>query len=872
YNLQDAVTSTETPDGGLVQRTFAPFGQLLTVERAVGTVATYLHDRDRLVGVDYSDDTPDVTYEYGAGGAAENAAGRVTRVVDGSMERTYGYDVDGNVARETATQDDNPFGKSNGSPPTWVTAWEYDSLGRLDLLTYPDGEVLAHDYDLGGRPSRLVSQAPQHDLYDQFGNTVPRPDVEIVYIDEVRYDQFGQPTYLRTGTGVETRSQREPTRRFLASIDTDSTAAVQFDGTTATVRPLQRLEYSYDAVGNVLGTLNRLYANGTETVITELGPPPENNVPGPSQHAFTYDGHYRLTGGVGTYIDRQENRDFTYETDYAANGSLLEKRQSTTTTSTTGNGGGGGGKDCNPNAKKCSGTGTGGGTTKEPTCESNTGSGGGGFNQDPETTYVIAAGDLVYAEEPVGTPLHRLIRSGSRTYTYDDNGNMTGWVQPCAKGKNNISRTLEWDAENRVTRIAEDNNDTEYRYNAEGARTLERGPGGTTWFVNEHWRTFNEGQRYANIYLGEQLLASHRTSPQPPPPPPCTDSCTCDSTDACQVAGASECDLANRVFDAATSTCQPKETRTIHFLHKDLQGSLRVATDEVGGVFQYVDYLPTGRPWVAGQSSIKDTPFLFAGGWTDTTYDLVNFGERWYDPREENFLSPEPLLEEDLYAVVDDPSLLSAYTYAASNPLRFVDPDGRAPRLASTGFDLGQNFEKHQSGDISISVARRAKREAPKITFGGRFSNNANGQKLFDAFKKHADRADRFSTILSISTEDGVRKIRVFGVTVKKTEVGDQVAPDPGPGDTGADRDDAPLAPPDPVGAPPAPDAADAADQRDVDQGDDGGANDGPGDAGAAAPPPDAGADGDDAPAPVPPPVTNVAQAAPGADGPDPPE
>ena len=39
------------------------------------------------------------------------------------------------------------------------------------------------------------------------------------------------------------------------------------------------------------------------------------------------------------------------------------------------------------------------------------------------------------------------------------------------------------------------------------------------------------------------------------------------------------------------------------------------ATDEVATVFQYVDYLPNGRPWVAGQSTIKDTPYLFAGGW-----------------------------------------------------------------------------------------------------------------------------------------------------------------------------------------------------------------------------------------------------------------
>ena len=451
YNRQDAVTSTTTPDAGLVQRTFAPSGQLLTVQRAVGTVASYAHDRDRLLGVDYSDATPDVLYEYGNAGAGENAAGRVTRVVDGSMARTYGYDVDGNVSRETATQDEHPFDEgSNGNPPTWATLWEYDSLGRLAVLTYPDGEVLTHDYDLGGRPSHLESQAPQHDLYNQYGDPVPRPDVQIVYVDAVRYDQFGEATYLRTGTGVETRYKREPTRRLLAGIDSDATAVPQFDGSIATARPLQRLRYTYDAVGNVRDSVNLLYAELPDTVITTVGPPPVNNVPGPSQHAFTYDGHYRLTGGIGTYIDRQENRDFTYATDYAANGNLLAKRQATTTTGTTGNGGGGkGGKSADITAnesldaanllylpsvtgdgaaqtdaatdagriKPVPTSGTTGGTTGERTCESNTGSGGGSFNQDVETTYTIAAGRPRVCDRP-GGPRHPPAHPFRQPYLY----------------------------------------------------------------------------------------------------------------------------------------------------------------------------------------------------------------------------------------------------------------------------------------------------------------------------------------------------------------------------------------------------------------------------------------------------------------------
>ena len=91
-----------------------------------------------MVGTEYSDCTPAVTYEYGDDDADENGVGRVTEVADGAMTRTYGYDVDGNVARETATQHPDPFGKgSGGSSATWTTRWNYDSLARLGTSPTP---------------------------------------------------------------------------------------------------------------------------------------------------------------------------------------------------------------------------------------------------------------------------------------------------------------------------------------------------------------------------------------------------------------------------------------------------------------------------------------------------------------------------------------------------------------------------------------------------------------------------------------------------------------------------------------------------------------------------------------------------------------
>jgi RHS repeat-associated protein len=795
YDLLGNRMSTTTPDSGLTEWFHTPAGEtgaiVDEVRRALGTAVTYQFDRDRPVGVFHPDDTPDVTYEYGAPGTrAANDAGRVARVVDGAMTRVYNYDVDGNVDSEAATRLTDPFGIGQTEPqPTFTTAWTYDSMARVRTLTYPEGEVVTTGYDAGGRPAVLQSLAPQDDRYDQFGAAVPQADLPITYISATGYDEFGQVVSTTTGTGVTTTYDRDPDRRFLTEVTTDSVAQLQFDGSMSTTRELQRLRYRYDKVGHVLDVVNALFDDGTATTLADLGTPSENNVPGAAQQSYTYDPQYRLTGAVARYVDQRETRDATYGVDRAPNNNLLWKTQATTTTGTTGKGGGGngngGGGNGNGNSKKNNGPGSNSlDSTPTNSCDGDTGTGGGSANQDPSTTYTLGADDMVYD----ATSPHRLVQAGDRTYTYDVNGNLSKWVQPCSSGANDLVRDYEFDAQNRVTYLGQGNNDTDYRYNAEGSRALERGPGGVTFFVNEHWRVVNDGHRHAELFLGEINVATHRTSPAGPPPPPCDplvdpDGCICDPTTmVCSCSDAATCCTATTgTYDAATNTCTPHPDLNITFYHRDLQGSLRVATDAVGDVFQYVEYLPTGQPWVAGQSKIKDTPYLYAGGWTDPTYSLVNFGSRWFSPREEAFISPEPLLTEDPDSAVGDPGLLAAYTYASANPLIWVDPDGRASEpytIASTGtvFDLGTGFAKHQKGDITISDASRENRDGPAKLGTLLLSYNADGQARAASWIEIDDAITRYTTPLAFEQSGGRKKVRIFGKTVSDKPIANQAA------------------------------------------------------------------------------------------------
>src|SRR5690606_16884908 len=90
-------------------------------------------------------------------------------------------------------------------------------------------------------------------------------------------------------------------------------------------------------------------------------------------------------------------------------------------------------------------------------------------------------------------------------------------------------------------------------------------------------------------------------------------------------------------------------------------------SDEDGNVIERRSYEPFGLP----QASIQDGPG-FTGHDMDGESGLIYMQQRYYDPQIGQFLSPDPMAVDPATAWN-----FNRYNYAANNPYRNIDPDGR---------------------------------------------------------------------------------------------------------------------------------------------------------------------------------------------------
>ena len=147
----------------------------------------------------------------------------------------------------------------------------------------------------------------------------------------------------------------------------------------------------------------------------------------------------------------------------------------------------------------------------------------------------------------------------------------------------------------------------------------------------------------------------------------------------------------------ADDTTTNAEVNRQYYYHSDHLGSATLITDENGVEYQRIEYTPYGETWVERTSNVglDYLPYKFTGKEMDEETGLYYYGARYLDPKYSRWISVDPALGEYVpLAPVNDeakkhnqnlPGLggifnsvnLNLYHYAANNPIKYTDPDGK---------------------------------------------------------------------------------------------------------------------------------------------------------------------------------------------------
>ena len=237
-----------SPDTGATVFTHDDAGNRVSRTDARGAVTEWDYDAlGRVTATRYpANPAEDVAYTYDDPAPGRYGIGRLAGVADDSGSTSYRYDARGNLVREERVIEGAAY----------VTSYEYDSLDRPALMTYPSGRVIDYGYDSLSRVAGLAMRdgflAPATILASGFG-----------------YEAFAGLNAMTHGNGVTLDLGYDLDGR-LAALDAHNGAT-----------PVLDLDYSYDAASNI-------------AAITDAGG-------GPRGQVFQYDALHRLTAASGTY-------------------------------------------------------------------------------------------------------------------------------------------------------------------------------------------------------------------------------------------------------------------------------------------------------------------------------------------------------------------------------------------------------------------------------------------------------------------------------------------------------------------------------------------------------------------------------------------
>ena len=651
-----------------------------------GKTINYEYDYGRLTAINYPDHPENnVKYHYGGINSSHNRIGRLMLREDGSGAIEYYYGKMGEILKTVRT-----LIVPNQAVATYVTQWKYDSHNRLLEMIYPDEEKVTYGYNLGGQVDHVRG-------YKSYGYD---------YVNKIGYDKFEQRTYLKYCNGAETFYSYDPARRRLQNLVVNAKAGTIMDNA-----------YSYDAVSNVLGIKNNAPL------------PQSGKAGGQMSHSYTYDPLYRLSSATGTYKGTDNKAaSYTLSMGYDNMHRITSKRQHLSQTGVQFDGTLNAGYDLTYTYQKA----------------------------DGKKFQLDNVRDINYRTEE--TPTESTNINNGHKYTYDANGNLvyinTSRVKKDGKEDEKATeQKYRWDEENRLLAADENGFVSNYWYDADGERTVKTSGENEAIYVNSEFSGGNtstarfslyvspylvagQGGKYTkHIYVGSQRivsklgdLASYGADPRRIPYAGNeADGLTINYKDKynqqlqsikdnykafdqpyngqdnddyvngqgfCCNDGTPEAAQARAMARtrAANGNFKPNDDyeKMQFYYHPDHLGSSSYITNLDGEVSQHIEYVPFGEVFIEERNNTWNTPYLFNAKELDEETGMYYYGARYYEPRLSLWMTVDPM-EENL------PSS-STYSYAANNPIRFIDMEGKIPfdkSVAHTRISSGFGIRKH---------------------------------------------------------------------------------------------------------------------------------------------------------------------------------
>ena len=639
YDWFGQLTHRNHPDAGDDWYEYDAMGNMVCHVNALGDSVKNRYYYSLLTDVEFPRyPANNVHYQYGtASDTAINAVGKIKFQEDGSGFQTFKYGKLGEVT-ENIRSFALPF---ESQTYTFKMQYEYDSWNRIQKMTYPDGEVVHYDYNLGGMLEKVYGQY-RRNIFEPYGPSIPHdsliplnPNIlngqaslngfpgshdpipmyttyTYPYIDSIAYNEFELKSEVFYGNGTHTQYDYDSIQR-LQILQSQNRAGVD----------MQDITYTYDAVSNITGIVNAANYPGM-------------NLGGTYSHSYEYDDLYRLTYSTGTWEDRPYHLGLvdTVRMAYHKNGRIARKNVFALTMSPSQMG----------------------------------------------TTHYNRRYDYNGQQNTLAN-VYDSVANTNQNFSWDNSGNMVV----------HNGRSLNWTEDNRLQTVMDNEWFSYYQYDAGGDRTYKL-PYLKTYSNRSGRRSVYWASEHSTLYVSPYLVVtprgytkhyyaeSERITSQmgrgnfPTLATPVTDTATANRkvrrADSLVLAlNPSITDTAAQLSYLNALTNRQKDTCEAYWYHTDHLGSSSWVTDSAGNPVQHLHYLPWGEDYVNQRLNDFDgVRYTFSAKEKDAETGYSYFGSRYYNSDLSIWLSVDPMA--DKY-----PSL-SPYTYCANNSVKIVDPNG----------------------------------------------------------------------------------------------------------------------------------------------------------------------------------------------------